>query len=117
MNLVLYLWILSSYHDARGPHDGQLRQPFRLSVCSLAIDAVQKFELEIQMNSLMNERNLSNRWPDLFHTPVAIVHSQHALPTTLRETTRKPLWREWVAHRTWEDDGGSVGHDRRRNGL
>ena len=66
------------------------------------------------MNLLMNERNLGNWGSDAFRTPDPIVQIHHEFPATLRETRGKPLWREWVAHRTWEDDGGGAGQDRRR---
>ena len=66
------------------------------------------------MNLVMNERNLNNWWCNALRTQAPIVHSHRASPTTHREIWGKRMWREWAAHRTWEDDGGSVGQDLRR---
>lgn len=69
------------------------------------------------MNWVMKERNSSNWRHDAFRTRAPIVHSQRDPSAMHRETRGKAFSREWVAHRTWEDDGGSVGRDRRRNAL
>ena len=70
------------------------------------------------MNLVMKERNLSYGWCDAFGVQPPIAEHHRASPPTSRETTRemkgKRFWREWVAHRAWEDDGGSVGQDLRR---
>ena len=65
------------------------------------------------MNLVINERNLSSWWCNAFGVQGPIAERHRASPPTNRESNRetkgKRFWRERVAHRTWEDDGGSVG--------
>ena len=64
------------------------------------------------MNLIMNERNLSVRWRDVFraHSPMMDRH-QMAPHATNGGAIDERFWREWFSQRTWEDDGGRVGQD------
>ena len=67
------------------------------------------------MNLLMNGRNLSRSWRDVFgaHAPAT-----GRCPTSSSATTDgvacHRFWTEWFSQRTWEDDGGCVRQDMAR---
>jgi hypothetical protein len=64
------------------------------------------------MNLVMNERRLINRRDDLFRIHGLMTNSRYASPRFANGgMTRELFHREWLAQRTWEDDGGRVGQN------
>ena len=63
------------------------------------------------MNLVMNEQRLSNWRNDVFRID-GLTNSHYASPRFVNGgMTRELFRREWLAQRTWEDDGGRVGQN------
>jgi hypothetical protein len=64
------------------------------------------------MNLVMNEQRLSNRQHNVFRIDGLTTNSHYASRRFVNGgMTRELFQREWLAQRTWEDDGGRVGQN------
>jgi hypothetical protein len=60
------------------------------------------------MNLIMTEQNLSSRPHNVFRIPAPMTHRQSLIRSVDSGMTRKRFNGEWLAQRTWEDDGGRI---------
>jgi hypothetical protein len=60
------------------------------------------------MNLIMTEQNLSSRPHNVFRIPAPMMHRQRLLRPMDSGMTRERFSGEWLAQRTWEDDGGRI---------